>query len=89
MTLGGAGGDEPGSDEMDRLHWQCRRGMLELDELFGRFLDTSYTGLTPEEKSLFIELLKEPDPDLYQWLLIDRHGPAPYESLIEKIKGSQ
>ena len=82
-------GDEPGFDEMDRLHWQCRRGMLELDELFGRFLDTGYRTLAPNDKSLFIELLREPDPDLYQWLLIDRHGPDLYKSLIAKIKGYQ
>jgi len=81
--------DEPGFDEMDRLHWQCRRGMLELDELFGRFLDTGYRTLAPNDKSLFIDLLRESDPDLYQWLLTDKQGPARYESLILKIKGSQ
>ena len=89
MTLRDTRGDEPGLDEMERLHWQCRRGMLELDELFGRFLDTGYGKLQPEDKSLFIELLREPDPDLYQWLLVDRRYPARYESLIAKIKGSQ
>lgn len=81
--------DDSRSDEMDRLHWQCRRGMLELDELFERFLNTGYPALAASEKSLFAELLKEPDPDLYQWLLIDEHCSGPYESLLRKIKGSR
>ena len=79
---------DSGPGEMERLHWQCRRGMLELDELFEHFLQTGYQALAESEKPLFRELLKESDPDLYRWLLIDEHCPAPYESLIRKIKGS-
>ena len=78
-----------GNDDLDRLHWQCRRGMLELDELFGRFLKTTYQALAPNDKSLFIELLNESDPDLYQWLLAGEHCPAHYEILITRIKESQ
>lgn len=78
-----------GDENLDRLHWQCRRGMLELDELFGRFLKTSYPALAPKDKSLFVELLKESDPDLYQWLLIGGQCPSHYETLITSIKESQ
>ncbi len=78
-----------GNDDFDRLHWQCRRGMLELDELFGRFLKTTYQALAANDKSLFIELLNESDPDLYQWLLVGEHCPSRYEILITRIKESQ
>ncbi len=77
------------SNEIDRLHWQCRRGMLELDELFKQFLQTGYKVLESDDKSLFTELLRESDPDLYQWLLVGDHCPVHYESLLTKIKGSQ
>lgn len=82
-------GDDSRSDEMDRLHWQCRRGMLELDELFERFLSPVYPALAAADKSLFVELLGESDPDLYQWLLMGEYCPARHESLIRKIKVSQ
>jgi antitoxin CptB len=81
--------DDGRSDELDRLYWQCRRGMLELDELFLRFLETSYQSLAVSDKSLFTALLKESDPELYQWLLTGEPRPAHYEDLITKIKESQ
>lgn len=74
------------SSETDRLHWQCRRGMLELDELFKQFLQTGYKLLESSDKSIFTELLKESDPDLYRWLLVGEQCPAQYEFLMAKIK---
>ncbi len=74
---------------MDRLYWQCRRGMLELDELFTQFLRTGYNLLELKDKLVLNKLLTESDPDLYQWLLIGDHCPAYYESLIKKIKEIQ
>lgn len=82
-------GSDISLSETDRLHWQCRRGMLELDELFSLFLQTGYNMLELNDKSLFIDLLKESDPDLYRWLLVSEQCPARYESLIAKIKGNK
>lgn len=52
-----------------RLIWSCRRGMLELDVLLRNFLDACYDNLTPMEKQNFVELLDEPDPMLFAWLM--------------------
>lgn len=71
---------------MDRLHWQCRRGMLELDELLGQFLDAGYQQLQPDERLLFNELLRESDVDLHQWLLAGGQYPVCYGALIDGIK---
>lgn len=48
---------------------QCRRGMLELDFIFERFLKFHYDQLSLERKKLFSRLLNEEDPTLYDWLV--------------------
>jgi len=62
--------------------------MLELDELFHRFLKTGYTALHDDEKLLFEDLLIEADPDLYRWLLVGDECPAEYQRLIGVITNS-
>ena len=54
--------------EMNRLRWQCRRGMLELDLFLNRFLETAYRDLNDKEKKLFNQLLACADQDLFEWL---------------------
>jgi antitoxin CptB len=54
---------------LSRLEWACRRGMLELDVLLGKFLKKAYPGLSEEEKLQFVRLLGCPDPDLFDWLM--------------------
>lgn len=55
--------------ELARLHWQCRRGMLELDLLLMGFLERRYATLGAAERSAFRRLLGSPDPLLYDYLL--------------------
>ncbi|MES2142245.1 MAG: succinate dehydrogenase assembly factor 2 [Pseudomonadota bacterium] len=55
--------------KVNRLRWQCRRGMLELDLLLLPFFDKYYLGLRPSEQVLFEQLLSYQDQDLYQILL--------------------
>jgi antitoxin CptB len=57
------------STEMQRLKWQCRRGMLELDLLLGRFLEERYAALDEAQRLAFARLLQESDQDLQGWLL--------------------
>ena len=45
----------------DRVKWRSRRGLLELDLVFERFVPT----LKDEELSRFGELLELPDNDLW------------------------
>ena len=53
----------------NRLKWQCRRGMLELDVILIPFLAEHFEGLNTTLQSAFVELLKEADPDLYTWIM--------------------
>jgi len=71
---------------IQKLQWQCRRGMLELDYIFRDFLDNHYEQLSYEDKYRFVELLKHSDQDLQQWL-VNKSSPANQGLLkiIEKI----
>ena len=48
--------------DQHRLKWKCRRGLLELDLVFDRFVPT----LKDEEVPSFNALLDMPDTDLWE-----------------------
>jgi len=50
-------------------HWQCRRGMLELDLLLNNFVDKKVEDLTAQQKQTFDLLLSYPDQTLLDLLL--------------------
>lgn len=62
-------------DAINRIAWQCRRGMRELDELLGQFLLQRYTDLDARGRSTFNTLLEYPDAVLLE-LLMGRMTPA-------------
>lgn len=53
-----------GPEELNRLRWQCRRGLLELDLLLERFLERHRDRLQGEHLSSFRTLLAYADNDL-------------------------
>lgn len=57
------------NSEKQRLHWRCRRGMLELDILLNAFVENGYTRLSPEQATLFENILEYPDQVLYDLVL--------------------
>ncbi|MDR3390751.1 MAG: succinate dehydrogenase assembly factor 2 [Sulfuriferula sp.] len=58
-----------------RLRWRCRRGMLELDLVLGRFLHVHCAGLTAQQLAEFDALLDLPDQVLWQ-LVRETQGAA-------------
>ena len=73
--------------EKERLQWQCRRGMLELDYLFRRFLDQQYDNQSEENKKIFRSLLAETDPQLFHWLMTaPESAPEIYQPLLDAIR---
>jgi antitoxin CptB len=56
------------TDEAGRLRWRCRRGMRELDQLLGWYLETRYSNVDNAAKIAFSTLLDQQDPDLWNWL---------------------
>ena len=57
--------------EKNRVRWACRRGMLELDFIFQHFFENDYDKLSVEKKIAFLQLLKQDDTDLFDWLVGD------------------
>lgn len=52
-----------------KYQWRCRRGMLELDLILEKFIQTSLDQLSPHQLKIFSKLLECHDPDLYSWLM--------------------
>jgi antitoxin CptB len=73
--------------ERERLRWQCRRGLRELDELLQPFLRCRYDDLDAAEMLVFRDLLACTDPDLLNYLMKNKipedHG---WVAIIEKIR---
>lgn len=69
-------------NNMPKLRWACRRGMLELDVLLNNFLEKKYLQLTEDDKKLFVQLLNYSDPELFAWVLGHQ---IPKEKWIQKI----
>ncbi|ROR32119.1 succinate dehydrogenase assembly factor 2 [Inmirania thermothiophila] len=77
-----------GGGERGRLRWRCRRGMLELDELLGGFVDGGgYDALTPAQRAAFERLLATEDQRLMSWLLAgERPTDGELTDLVERIR---
>ena len=59
---------------LQQLRWRCRRGVRELDVLFGRFLDETYATLSEDQQIAFERFLNEQDPRIMDWLF-DKSAP--------------
>jgi antitoxin CptB len=53
------------SIELQRMRWRCRRGLLELDIVLGRFVEHRYATLNEQQRVSFDELLDLGDNDLW------------------------
>ncbi len=62
-------------DDIRRLRWQSRRGMLELDVLFVPFVEEAFADLDKEDQDSFVKLLACEDQDLFLWLM-ERDVPS-------------
>jgi antitoxin CptB len=73
----------------NRLVWQCRRGMRELDELLHGFLEQRLAALDPTQLALFATLLEYPDAVLLE-LLMGRMRPADTDvaDIVQEIRAT-
>lgn len=56
-------------EEMNRLFWHSRRGMLELDILLVPFAKDVYPSLSKEDQQCYVRLLTCEDADLFAWFM--------------------
>ncbi len=68
------------------LHMRSwRRGMKEMDLIFGAFADAHLRKLSPEDLDAYEWLLSENDQDLYLWVTGAQVGPAEHLPIIWQI----
>jgi antitoxin CptB len=73
--------------ERDRIRWRCRRGLLELDIVLGRFLDNELDTLRPDEQDAFKALLELSDNDLWDLVAGRRElDDGPQARLIKRLR---
>ena len=74
--------------ELERVRWRCRRGLLELDIVLGRFVEQYYADLDEQQQVAFDVLLDMPDNTL--WDMITGRETPPLENrqlcLLERLR---
>jgi antitoxin CptB len=72
--------------ELQRLRWRCRRGMRELDQLFGRYLDRGWPTADAADRANFERLLDCEDDILWRWCLgYDSPEDPVLHALVQRI----
>ncbi len=56
-------------EEVNRMRWAARRGMLELDLVLAPFVEHRYEQLDEKDRQQFQNLMRCEDQDLFSWLL--------------------
>ena len=73
--------------ELRRLRWRCRRGMRELDQMFGRYLDRQWRQAPAAERAVFLRLLDTEDDKLWHWFMGHDTAPdAELDALVQRIR---
>jgi len=72
---------------IERVRWRSRRGLLELDIVFGRFIEAHYAQLDDAERQAFDALLDMPDNPLWDMIAGKQEAtPGEQQALLEKIR---
>ena len=70
--------------DLARLHWAAkRRGILELDILFERYLQDRYPSASSVEQKTFEALLSLQDQTLFDWLV--KREPVDQPEFVEMV----
>jgi len=77
-------GTQTSTEELNRLRWQCRRGLLELELVLERFLEKHGDHLQGERLTSFETLLDYTDNDL--WDLIRTRAECRDPRLAEVVE---
>ena len=75
------------SADLSRLRWHCRRGMRELDQLLGWYLDVRYPASDAATKAAFATMLEQQDPELWNWLSGEGAPDEPaWRRIVDEIR---
>jgi antitoxin CptB len=74
--------------ELDRVRWQCRRGLLELDLVLAAFVERHFERLDASQRQVFKELLDHPDNDLLDLVMGRCESRDPrHKPVVELLRG--
>ncbi len=68
--------------ELERVRWRCRRGLLELDIVLGRFIEQRYPVLDTEQRIVFDELLDLPDTTLWDLITGNKEPTLAHQRVV-------
>lgn len=72
---------------LQRIRWRCRRGLLELDIILGRFIEARYPFLSQAERETFEQFLDMADNPLWDMISGKRDAASNEQTaLLEKIR---
>jgi antitoxin CptB len=66
----------------DRLLWQCRRGMRELDKVVEGYYLHHYADGNDIVQAAFRDLLEEADPEILAWVTQREPAPERYNAIL-------
>jgi len=73
-------------EEINRMRWACRRGMLELDLVLEPFVVERYSALDEADRLRFQQLLRCEDQDLFAWFLRrERPDDEELRAIVSKV----
>lgn len=74
------------AEELNRMRWACRRGMLELDLVLEPFVISCYAGLDERDRQRFQQLMSCEDQDLFGWFLRrERSDDEELNAIVSKV----
>ncbi len=75
--------------ELDKIRWQCRRGLLELDLILEKFNRQHLAGLDPVQLERYQELLAYPDNDLLDLVMARAAAPdRRYNNVLQLLRSA-
>lgn len=73
-------------EEINRMRWASRRGMLELDLVLEPFVVERYSALDEADRLRFQQLLRCEDQDLFAWFLRrERPDDEELRTIVSKV----
>lgn len=73
-------------EDLKRMRWASRRGMLELDLVLEPFVNTCYAGLDEVDRQRYRQLMECEDQDMFGWFLKQQRPEDPeIATIVDKI----
>ncbi len=78
--------DEEFARRLQRLSWDCRRGMKETEVMLAPFREACFDGLPRAQQEAFLDLLDYSDADLFAWFTsAERPGDPALAAMVNAV----